>query len=97
MDQLEQFIREIIKIKNTTLDAETEQELVEEMVDRLTNQINRDIINALPEEMVTEINQLMDNNEESDKVWEVIERSGIDQQAIIARTMINFRQQYLGK
>ncbi len=97
MDQLEQFVREIIKTKNTTLDTETEQELTREMVERLTNQINRDIINALPEEMVDEINHAMDSGQSPAIVWEVVERSGINQQAIIARTMINFRQQYLGK
>lgn len=97
MDQLEQFVREIIQAKNTTLDAETEQGMVEEMVERLTNQINRDIINAMPEEMVDEMNQIMDTSDDMSKVWEVVDRSGINQQAIIARTMINFRQQYLGR
>jgi len=47
--------------------------------------------------MVDEINHAMDSGQSPAIVWEVVERSGINQQAIIARTMINFRQQYLGK
>lgn len=95
MNDLEQFIREIVNAKNSTIPADVEQELVAEMLNRLINQINRDLINALPESTVDAVNYALDKND-MNQVQDLIAQSGVNQQAIMARTMLNFRQQYLG-
>lgn len=97
MDQLDQFIKEIIDAKNLPgITDDAKAGLLEEMRDGLMDKINRALIEALPESKIGEFNQLFDTPDVSDEqVQMFIEQSGVDTQKITAQTMLQFRSLYL--
>ena len=97
MDQLDQFIKDIIDAKNLPgITDEAKAGLLEEMRDGLLDKINRALIEALPENKIDEFNQLLDTPDVSDEqVQAFIDQSGVDTQKVTAQTMIQFRSLYL--
>jgi len=97
MDQLDTFIKEIIDTKQLPgITDEAKAGLLEEMRERLLDMINRALIDALPEDKVTELSTLLDNEDVGDdEVQALVASSGVDVQAITAKTMLAFRALYL--
>ncbi|HBO64675.1 TPA: hypothetical protein DD425_01810 [Candidatus Saccharibacteria bacterium] len=97
MDQLDQFIKDIIDAKKLPgITDEAKAGLLEEMRDGLLDKINRALIEALPEEKVNEFNQLLDTPDVSDEQVQLfIEQSGVDTQKVTAQAMLEFRNLYL--
>lgn len=97
MDQLDTFIKDIIEAKQLPgITDEAKTGLVEEMRERLLDMINRALIEALPEDRVDALSSLLDAEDISDDTLQsFVADSGIDVQAVTAKTMLAFRSMYL--
>ena len=95
MENFEIFVLDMIKARGINIDDPiVRDEFMRTVSNRLMNQINRNIMSALPDHIIDEISLLADQGK-MEEIREIINKSGIDQQAIITRTMIEFRKRYL--
>jgi len=96
-DGLDKFIDEIITAKKLPgINDEVRLQLVSDMKERLLDQINRALIEALPEEKIDEFNLILDNESvNDDEVQKFISQSGVDVQKVTIKTMLLFRDLYL--
>jgi len=97
-DELDKFVEEILEAKKLpgVIDDEVRQQLHADLKNNLLDQINKALINALPEEKIDELNALLDDDlVTEEKVQKLIAQSGIDVQRITTQTMILFRSLYL--
>ena len=80
------------------MEPEIKDELREDLVQRLTAQINQAVINALPEEKMRELNTLLESGEASgEKINQIVASAGIDTDTIVSEAMQTFRGVYLGE
>ncbi len=97
MDNVEQFIDQLIDEKDLNLEDDVRQELKADMINRLLDQIDQASINALPEEKAIELADKLDDPDFTDEqVSEFIRNSGVDLERVALETMIQFRLLYLG-
>ncbi|MFV0485001.1 MAG: hypothetical protein ACK5MU_02100 [Candidatus Saccharimonadales bacterium] len=98
MGNVEQFIDQLITDKGVSgLTDEVRTELRADLTQRLVDQIDRAVINALPEDKAIELSEkLDDDNFGDDQVNDFIRDSGVDVQKISLETMLRFRELYLG-
>lgn len=99
MGQVVQFVDQIITDKGISgLTDEVRVTLREDLVQRLMTQIDRAVIDALPEEKAIELSQKVDDENFGDEaVQEFVRGSGVDVQRIALETMLTFRDLYLGE
>lgn len=96
MDQLDQFIKEIIDAKHLPgITEDAKVGLLEEMRERLLDMLNRALIEALPDEKLAEFSTFLESGASDDAVQQFITDSGIDVEKITAQTMLAFRGLYL--
>ena len=80
----------------TDLDDDTKRDMVEDLVQREYEFINRSIIAALPAEGKAELDQLVESGEVTAEAMQgIVDRSGIDANAITEEAMKKFREIYL--
>lgn len=93
------FIDGIIAAKNASgLNEQVLGYLREDLSERLLDQIDRALLEALPEEKATELDVLLDNeNITPEEVQRFIVDAGVDVPKITALTMVRFRDLYLEK
>ena len=97
MDNVEQFIDQLIDEKDLNLEDDVRQELKADMINRLLDQIDQASINALPEDKAIELADKLDDPDFTDEqVSEFIRNSGVDLERVALETMIQFRLLYLG-
>lgn len=98
MEQVSQFMDSLLEEKGITdLDDETRETLKRDMIERLMAQIDTAMINALPEDKLTEFNERIDDpNFSNDDATQFFVDAGLDVQRIALQTMIEFRMFYLG-
>ncbi len=98
MEQVSQFMDSLLEEKGITdLDDETREALKKDMIDRLMNQIDTAMINALPEDKLDEFNQrINDPDFSNDDATQFFVDAGLDVQKIALQTMIEFRMLYVG-
>lgn len=98
MEQVSQFMDSLLEEKGITdLDDETRETLKRDMIERLMAQIDTALINALPEDKLTEFNERIDDpNFSNDDATQFFVDAGLDVQRIALQTMIEFRMLYLG-
>lgn len=96
-DDLDKFIGEILKTKNLSgINEEVRIQLIADMKERLTDQINRAIIEALPDDKLDEFNVLLGSDGVSDDVvQQFVASSGVDIKQVTVKTMLLFRDLYL--
>lgn len=96
-DGLDTFIGEIIHAKHLIgVTEEVRAQLIRDLRDRLLDQINRAIIESLPDDKLDEFNaRFNDNNASDEDLQSFINESGIDTKKIAATTMLRFRDLYL--
>jgi len=97
-DELDKFVAEILEAKQLpgVVDDEVRQQLISDLKMNLMGEINKALIDALPDEKITELNALLDDpSVTEERVQEFIMQSGIDVQRITAQTMLYFRSLYL--
>lgn len=90
-----QFMDKLIEEKGLgDLDPEIHEQLRSDLLDRLSNRINRDMLNAMNDQQITEFEALFDNNE-VDKIKPFLYKCGINTDELVARAMVEFREMYL--
>jgi hypothetical protein len=97
-DELNQFIRDILAEKQLSgVDESVREQLVVDMKQRMLDQINRALIEALPDEKIDEFSAMLDDPEASDQiVQDFMMRSGVDVKRVTLQAMLTFRDLYLG-
>ena len=96
-DALSKFISDIIDAKGyKTLDSDVRRQLEQDLKNRLIDQINRAVLEALPENKIDGFNDLLDRNASQQEVQQYIANSGVDTKKITLETMLRFRSLYLG-
>ena len=97
MENVEQFIDQLIDERDLNLDDDVRQELKADMINRLLDQIDQASINALPEDKAIELADKLDDPDFTDEqVAEFIRNSGVDLERVALETMVQFRLLYLG-
>ena len=97
MDNVEQFIDQLIDEKDLNLEDDVRQELKVDMINRLLDQIDAASINALPEDKAIELADKLDDPDFSDDdLTEFMRNSGVDLEKVALETMVQFRLLYLG-
>ena len=96
-DPFDAFIKEILNAKqwSTAVDDEVKQQLEADLKNRLMDQIDRAVIEAMPEDKVNGLNELLDREASEDEVRQFIQQSGVDTQRVTLETMLRFRDLYL--
>lgn len=96
-DALSKFISDIIDAKGyKTLDSDVRRQLEQDLKNRLLDQIDRAVLEALPENKIDGFNDLLDRNASQQEVQQYIANSGVDTKKITLETMLRFRSLYLG-
>ena len=96
-DALSKFISDIIDAKGyKTLDSEVRRQLEQDLKNRLLDQIDRAVLEALPENKIDGFNDLLDRGASQQEVQQYIATSGVDTKKITLETMLRFRSLYLG-
>lgn len=95
--ELDAFINDILDKKSLPgVTPEVRAQLVADMRERLLDQINRALINALPSEKVTELGGLLDKGADEASLQKFIMDAGVDTRRVTIETMLKFRMLYLG-
>ena len=97
-DEFDSFVAEILDEKKLPgiTDEEVRQQLLADLKQNLLDQINRALINAMPDPKVTEFNALLDDpNVTQETIQSFVMNSGIDVERITTQTMLLFRSLYL--
>ena len=77
---------------------EVRQEMLQDLVERLSDFVNRAILEALPEEKIAELDELIDRDVATpEAVSELINGVGFDVSERVAKAMEKFREIYLGE
>lgn len=96
-DALSKFINDIIDAKNfKTLDGDVRRQLEQDLKNRLLDQIDRAVLEAVPEDKIDGLNDLLDRDASQQEVQQYIANSGVDTKKITLETMLRFRSLYLG-
>ncbi len=96
-DAISKFISDIIDAKGyKTLDSDVRRQLEQDLKNRLLDQIDRAVLEALPENKIDGFNNLLDRGASQQEVQQYIATSGVDTKKITLETMLRFRSLYLG-
>jgi hypothetical protein len=97
-DEMDKFINQILDAKQLSgVTDGVRAQLVADLRERLLDQINRALVDALPEEKVAEFNSLLDDETIDDgAIQQFIAQSGIDVKRVTLQTMVRFSELYLG-
>lgn len=97
-DKLDEFIEKIIEERNLPgINDEVKAQLVHDMKSRLLDQIDRAVVDALPDEKTDILIELLDKAAPDAEVQQFIKDSGVDVTQITIETMLRFRSLYLGE
>lgn len=95
-DIIRDFVNKILEEKGV---LEMEKEVVDQMrkdlTDRLETRINASILENIPKDKLDEFEALLDSDEDA-KIQEFISNNIPDLDALIASTMVSFRNIYFG-
>ena len=97
-DPIDQFLGQILDDKKLTIDTpEVREQLIKDLRSRLMSQIDRAMINALSEDQLRQLNELLDREGVQDsEIQDFFRQSGINGEQVALNTMMRFRQYYLG-
>lgn len=91
------FINQLLDQKGLgSLDAEVREQLVSDLEKRLVDQINRALVEALPEDKLAEFTKLADSNSSDEQLQTFLSQNGVDSQKVTTDAMLQFKQAYLG-
>lgn len=96
-DALDKFIDEIIMLGDfSSVSEEVKLILATDLKEKLLNQVNRAIIDAMNDQQVEEFNNFLQEGQKNDEqVQRFVANFGIDSKIIAARAMLRFRSLYL--
>lgn len=79
-------------------DPDVRAEMRMDLKEQMSAKINSAIMEALPEDKITELDDLISsNNATSDNVGRLIQESGIDTSKVAGEALAEFRKEYLGE
>ena len=98
-DEFDKFINQLLDEKQLPgVSGDVRAQLVVDLKERLADQINRALIEAIPEQKIDELNKLLDNNDVTDEqIQQFIIDCGVDDQQVALHTMLRFSELYLGR
>lgn len=98
-DPMNDFINDVLDKKQLPgLEEEGVREtVVDDIRTRLLNQIDRAILEAMPEDKIDALNAQLDSGASDEDVQRLVAESGIDVQKVTLQTMLHFRDLYLGE
>jgi len=96
-DEFDKFIADILDQKDLPgVTPEVRTQLQADLKQRLIDQINAALIDALTDEQAAEFNTLLDDpNFDDTAAQQFMAKSGVDLQKVAASTMLRFRDLYL--
>ena len=74
---------------------EPTDELRKELREKLSDEITKAMVLAMPDYLVSKLNEEMENGADEETVNKLIDESGIDVETITEQTMNKFRENYL--
>ncbi len=77
--------------------VEPTDELRKELRETLSDEITKNIILAMPDYLVKQLNESMDGGADDEAINKAIDESGIDVETITEQTMTAFREKYLSE
>ena len=96
-DYISKFVNDIIKAKNfRALDDDVRNQLEKNLKNRLLDQIDRAVIEVLPEKKIDGLSDLLDRKASQQEIQQYVANCGINTQKIVLETMLRFRALYLG-
>lgn len=98
-DELDKFINEMLNAKQLSgVTDEVRVQLVADLRERLLDQINKSLIDALPDEKIDEFEAMIDNESvNDDDIQQFIVNSGVDVKSVTSSTMIRFYELYVSR
>ena len=96
-NELDRFVRDIVTDKDLPgVDDEIREQLVKDLKERLLDQVDRAIIDAIPEDRIDDFNALLDNEDTTNEgIRGFVSQCGVDVQKVTTNTMLRFRDLYL--
>ncbi len=94
--QLRAFIESIIDAKNLHATPEVREQLIEDMMQRALDMIDREVLAAVPDDKMDELNRLLDSGASDQDVQQYIASVVPDASRIAAKTLLRFKDAYLG-
>lgn len=96
-DPFTTFIKEMLSAKawGQQVSDEVKTQLESDLRLQLMDQIDRAVIDALPEDKVDGLNELLDREVSEEEIQQYVAMSGVDVQRITTETMLRFRDLYL--
>lgn len=76
------------------LEDEVKQQLVDDLLVRLEDQLNREMLNSLNDEQTLKLEHLIDTNQ-IDKIQDFLYKEGVNVQSLVAKVMAEFQAGYL--
>ena len=97
MQNLDEFIENLLNEKGIEVEPDIKEELKADMKAKLLDQINRAAIQSLSEEKAEELAKLIEQPDfTNEKMTEFIQNSGVNLTEVALDTMLKFRSFYLG-
>lgn len=97
-EELDRFVRDMLADKDLPglSDDEIREQVITDLKEQLLDQIDRAIVEAIPDDKIDDFNSLLDNEDTSDdSLREYIAQSGVDVDRVTIDTMTRFRDLYL--
>ncbi|MDB5184127.1 MAG: hypothetical protein JWO07_808 [Candidatus Saccharibacteria bacterium] len=96
-EELDRFIRDMLAQKDLPgVNDDVREQLVTDLKERLLDQVDRAIVDAIPEDKIDDFNALLDQSDVSDEtIQNYVVQSGVDVQQVTINTMLRFRDLYL--
>ena len=85
------YIEQMLMEKN----VERTDEVRQKLFDEVSNEIMNNIVNAMPDYLVKQINESLESGADDDVINKAIDESGVDVVTITEQTMTAFREKYL--
>lgn len=95
---LEQIVDDLMKQKPLPANSAEELNTIrEKAIGDLDDEIGMAVFCSLSDEELTEFNRLIDSNEASPEAYQkIFNNAGVDLQEVIAGTIANFKNEFLG-
>ena len=91
------FAKGLLTEKNLgEMDEATEKDMVQDLIERINDFVNRAVLESLPKEKLDELDDMIDSDTATpEAVAQLIQNSGIDASAVAVKAMEKFREVYL--
>jgi hypothetical protein len=98
-DPFATFVKEMLDSKQWSehVDDEVRAQLEQDLRTRLMDQIDRAIVEQIPEDKIDGLNELLDREVSEEEIQQYVAGSGVDTKQIALETMVRFRDLYLAQ